>query len=42
LQHCDDVSAEDALMRIDAAMQTFVAGQPQSDDITLIVMRRMP
>jgi phosphoserine phosphatase RsbU/P len=42
LRGCADASAEDAMQRIDMAVQTFVAGQPPSDDITLIVMRRTP
>ncbi len=42
LRECADASAEEAVEHIEAAVQTFAGGQPQSDDITLIVMRRTP
>ena len=42
LRECANASAEEAVEHIEAAVHTFAGGQPQSDDITLIVMRRTP
>jgi phosphoserine phosphatase RsbU/P len=42
VQTCDGLSAEDTIVRIMQAADTFAAGAPQHDDMTLVVLRVKP
>jgi sigma-B regulation protein RsbU (phosphoserine phosphatase) len=42
VKSCDDLPARDAIERILQAADAFASGAPQSDDMTLVILRVVP